>query len=60
MTECMPIASPPVGYRLQKRDSVGTPLGVELYIEDAMTGMPAVAGRQGEVVLRAAHQLFIG
>ena len=60
MSECMPIASPPVGYKLQKRGSVGTPVGVKLHIDNSAAGTPAAVGTQGEVVLHTAPQLFMG
>ncbi|MDC0525811.1 AMP-binding protein [bacterium] len=63
MTECMPIASPSIGYTLDRPASVGTPLCIDLRIMDgADNAMPD--GEVGEVSLLhrqgSDDQLFDG
>ena len=61
MTECMPIASPPPGYRLSKPGSVGPPLsGLVVHIVDPASGEAMAAGQHGEICLAAGPQLFTG
>ena len=52
MTECMPIASPPMGYALQKPGSVGFAIGgLKVAIIDPDTAELLRAGSQGEIAL---------
>ena len=53
MTECMPIACPPLGYRLERQGSSGRILGPEVSIRDE-AGEPLPAGRSGRIVIRGA------
>ena len=59
MTECMPICSPTLGYRLEKPGSVGRPVGVEMHILDARNNWAAL-GEQGEVTLISSQHVFEG
>lgn len=64
MTECMPIASPPRGYELDRPGSVGPPLGgLEVRIVDSGGGGEEAlgTGEVGEICLRGGSgQLFHG
>ena len=53
MTECMPIASPPLGYALELPESVGSAIGgINIVILDTKGGdAPLAAGETGEVSL---------
>ena len=63
MTECMPIASPPVGYALDRPGSVGMPLGIRVLVLDSASDVVPV-GQVGEVSLahsaQGHDQLFNG
>lgn len=64
MTECMPIAAPPLGYRLERPGSVGRPIGVKLTILDLGVDLEQQAGETGEIALSVAgdntSHLFAG
>jgi len=51
MSECMPVCSTPLGWKLQKKDTVGAPLAVSLRIakED---GQALGYGERGEVLIQ--------
>jgi len=51
MSECMPVCSTSIGYKLQKKDTVGAPLAVSLRIVDD-AGQPLPFGNQGEVLIK--------
>mmetsp|Transcript_46518 Transcript_46518/g.108440 ORF Transcript_46518/g.108440 Transcript_46518/m.108440 type:complete len:1166 (-) Transcript_46518:152-3649(-) len=51
MSECMPIAQPPLAYGLDKPGSVGLPIGASVCIA-AVTGEVLPTGEVGEVCLR--------
>ena len=59
MTECMPIASPPLGYSLEKSGSVGKPM-LELCVLNVSADIELLPGQVGEVALRRGAQLFLG
>ena len=63
MTECMPIASPPVGYDLSRAGSVGYPIVIGVRIVDG-EGAAVADGDTGEVSLEhnatGTDQLFDG
>jgi len=50
MSECMPIAQPPLDYRLQKTGSVGMPIGASMCIVNE-AGVRLPFGQVGEVCL---------
>ncbi|GAC1541014.1 MAG: hypothetical protein NVS3B12_28350 [Acidimicrobiales bacterium] len=53
MTECMPIAIPPLDYRLERKGASGRVLGPEVRIID-IDGNPAPTGTDGRIMLRGA------
>jgi acyl-CoA synthetase (AMP-forming)/AMP-acid ligase II/acetyltransferase-like isoleucine patch superfamily enzyme/acyl carrier protein len=53
MTECMPIACPPLDYRLEPRGTSGRILGPEVSIRDE-AGEPLPVGRSGRILIRGA------
>ena len=53
MTECMPIACPPLDYRLERRGTSGRILGPEVSIRDE-AGTPVLLGVAGRILLRGA------
>jgi len=64
MTECMPIAAPPLGYKLQRPESVGPPLAnMRIVSREVLRGGASVApGTVGEIALfgLGEEQLFPG
>jgi methyltransferase (TIGR00027 family) len=62
MTECMPIATPPPGYALDRPGAVGPAYGVTARVVDR-EGAPVAAGVTGEIVLSEGEgdgHLFAG
>ena len=59
MTECMPIASPPAGYNLEKSGSVGRAVEVRVVALDE-SGRELPPGKTGELALDAGAHLFDG
>ena len=59
MTECMPIASPPLGYSLGKPGSVGKPM-LELCVLNVSADIELLPGQVGEIALMHGAQLFLG
>ena len=59
MTECMPIASPPLNYSLGRNGSVGTPM-LELCVLNVSTDIKTLPGQVGEISLVRGAQLFSG
>lgn len=53
MTECMPIACPPLDYRLERRGASGRVLGPDVSVLDE-AGQAAPAGVAGRIMLRGA------
>jgi len=63
MTECMPIAAPPLSYRLERPGSVGLPIGVQLTILDPLSKCTKQMRDTGEIAISAVDnksQLFAG
>ena len=52
MTECMPIASPPSTYRLEKTGTSGVAVGPELAILNTTTLKPLLRGEEGSICVR--------
>lgn len=53
MTECMPIACPPLGYQLERKGASGRILGPNVCIVDD-AGAPVATGGAGRIMLRGA------
>ncbi|KAJ3400237.1 hypothetical protein HDU80_007139 [Chytriomyces hyalinus] len=59
MTECMPIATPPLDYKLEKPGTSGVSVGPEIVIMDAETDRILPANAYGRIMVRGAP-LFNG